>query len=82
MVTRIDVEMRVYADKARRLQNDDACLFEHFALQSFFNFFATLDATAWKVPAGAVAVANEEYTRRFVDDDALDTERHDILTLL
>ena len=36
-----------------------------------FDFFAALHAAARKMPAGAIAVANEKHARRFIDNDAL-----------
>jgi hypothetical protein len=36
------------------------------------------DAAAREVPAGSIAVANEKDARIFIDDEALNSQRHEI----
>ena len=45
------------------------------AAQSEFHRFVFLDASTRKMPAGAISVADEQYTVALIDYDALRTER-------
>jgi hypothetical protein len=42
------------------------------------DFLAPFDATAGKMPAWPIAMPDEQNAGRFVDDDALDTQRDEV----
>jgi hypothetical protein len=81
VVARENIEVRIDADQLGRADDGRSGLLKHFSRESVFDFFAVLDATAGKMPAGAIAMANEKNARIFIDDDALSTERDDIGTI-
>lgn len=78
MVAWKNIEVRIDSDQFRRPGDDRAGFFQYFAIESIFDFFAVLDASTGKMPTRAIAVANEEHARVFIDDDPLGTQRDDV----
>lgn len=72
------IEMRIDSEELWRAGDDRARFFQNFARERVFDFFAMLDTAAGKMPARAIAVANEKHARCFVDNEPLRAESHDL----
>ena len=61
VIARKRLEIRVDAEEQRGFRDGHARFFVEFPAQGAIDFFAAFDTAAGEVPAGAVAVPDEQY---------------------
>jgi len=71
-----DIKMRIKADELRRSFQDDARLFQEFAMQGRLDRLAFLHTPSRKVPARPITMAHEQNTSLSVHDNRLNAKRN------
>jgi hypothetical protein len=78
VIAREGLEVGVNAKQARRFSRHNAGLFLKLSRQGLFYRLVSFDTAARKVPAGAIAMPDQEHTRGSVDNNALYSKRYDV----